>query len=57
VEDLDRQVLALLAEELLALLTENHAGPVVRIHDVVANVEVLALQQFDVEIGVSRLFN
>jgi hypothetical protein len=57
VEDLDREVFALLTEKLLALLAENHSGPVVRIHNVVANVEVLALQQFDLEIGVSRLFN
>jgi hypothetical protein len=57
VEDLDRQVLSLLAEELLALLAENHTGRVVRIDDVVANVEFLAMQNFDLEIGVGRLFN
>ena len=51
------RVLALLAEELLALLAEDDAGPVVRIDDVVANLEVLAMQHFDLEIGVSRLFN
>jgi hypothetical protein len=57
VEDLDRQVLALLAEELLALLAEHDTGPVVRIDDVVANLEVLALQHLDLEIGVSRFVN
>jgi hypothetical protein len=57
VEDLDRQVLALLAEELHALLAEKHTGPGVRIDDVVANVELLAVQNFDLEIGVGRLFN
>jgi len=30
---------------------------VVRIDDVVANVELFAMQNFDLEIGVSRLFN
>jgi hypothetical protein len=35
VEDLDREVLALLAEDLLLLLLEDLAGPVMRIDDVV----------------------
>jgi hypothetical protein len=39
VEDLDRQVLAALAEDLARLLLEDLAGPVVRIDDVVADVE------------------
>jgi hypothetical protein len=36
VEDLDREVLALLAEDLLDLLLQDLARPVVRIDDVVA---------------------
>jgi hypothetical protein len=36
VKDLDRQVVPLLAEEVLCLLLENHPSPVVRIDDVVA---------------------
>jgi hypothetical protein len=43
VEDLDRQVLALLSEDLLLLLLEDLAGTVVRIDDVVADLEVDAL--------------
>ena len=40
VEDLDREVLALLAEDLLLLLLEDLAGAVVRIDDVVADLEL-----------------
>jgi hypothetical protein len=39
VQDLDRQVLALLAEDLARLLLEDLASPVVGIDDVVADVE------------------
>ena len=39
-EDLDRQVVPLLAEEVPALLLQHHASSVVRIHDVVALAEV-----------------
>jgi hypothetical protein len=39
VQDLDRQVVPVLAEEVLGLLHEDHAGPVVRIDDVVADLE------------------
>jgi hypothetical protein len=40
VEDLDREVLAALAEDLARFLLEDLAGPVVRIDDVVADVEL-----------------
>jgi hypothetical protein len=40
VEDLDREVLALLAEYLPALLLEDLAGPVVRVDDVVTDLEL-----------------
>jgi len=39
VQDLDRQILALLAEDLARLLLEDLASPVVGIDDVVADVE------------------
>jgi hypothetical protein len=37
VEDLDREVLALLAENLLLLLLQDLAGPVMRVDDVIAD--------------------
>jgi hypothetical protein len=40
VEDLDGEVLLLLTEDLLALLLEDLAGPVMRIDDVVADFEL-----------------
>ena len=40
VEDLDREVLALLAEDLLRFLLEDLAGPVMRVDDVVADLEL-----------------
>jgi len=40
VEDLDREVLLLLTEDLLALLFEDLAGPVMGIDDVVADLEL-----------------
>jgi hypothetical protein len=43
VKDLDRQVLALLPEDLLLLLFEDLACPMVRVDDVVADLEVDAL--------------
>jgi hypothetical protein len=43
VEDLDREVLAHLAEDLLVFLLDDLAGPMVRIDDVVADLEVDAL--------------
>jgi hypothetical protein len=47
VEDLDRQVLALLAEDVLELLLEDLTSPVVRIDDVVADLELDVLQLGD----------
>jgi hypothetical protein len=44
VEDLDREVVALLAEDLLGLLLDDPAGPVVRVDDGVADLEVDALR-------------
>jgi hypothetical protein len=52
VEDLDRQVLTLLAEDLLLLLLQDLAGAVVRIDDLVADLVVdvrrLPLELLDV---------
>jgi hypothetical protein len=39
-EDLDRQILAPLAEDLLLLLLDHLAGAVMRIDDVVADLEL-----------------
>jgi hypothetical protein len=39
VQDLDCQVVPLLAEEVLGLLLQHHPSPVVRIDDVVADLE------------------
>jgi hypothetical protein len=39
VQDLDRQVVALFAEESLALPLQHDAGPVMRVDDVVAGLE------------------
>ncbi|MFL5885544.1 MAG: hypothetical protein ACJ77M_10780 [Thermoleophilaceae bacterium] len=36
-EDLDREVLPLLAEDLLLLLLQDLAGPVMRVDDVIAD--------------------
>jgi hypothetical protein len=41
VEDLDGQVLALLAEDLLLLLLEDLAGTVVRVDDLIADLVLL----------------
>jgi hypothetical protein len=40
VEDLDGEVLLLLTEDLLGFLLEDLAGPVVRVDDVVADLEL-----------------
>jgi hypothetical protein len=40
VEDLDREIFLLLTEDLLALLLEDLAGPVMGIDDVVADFEL-----------------
>jgi hypothetical protein len=37
VEDLDGQVLTLLAEDLLLLLLQDLAGPMMRVYDVIAD--------------------
>jgi hypothetical protein len=51
VEDLDREVLALLAEDVLLFLLDDLTGPVMRVHDVVAHGEVDALDlTADVEV-------
>jgi hypothetical protein len=42
VQDLDGEVLAPLAEDLLVLLLEDLAGAVMRVYDVVADLEVEA---------------
>jgi hypothetical protein len=49
VEDLDGEVLALLAEDLLLFLAEDLAGPVMRIDDVVADLELDRLDLTDLE--------
>ncbi len=49
-EDLDRQVLARLAEKILGLLGEDDAGAVVRVDDVVTDVEV-ATEVLELEAG------
>jgi hypothetical protein len=54
--DLDRQVVALVSQELLRLLLENDAGPVVWINDVVANLEVDD-QRLGLEAGLDLLFD
>jgi hypothetical protein len=56
VEDLDRQVLAGLPEDLLLLLLEDLAGAVVRIDDVVADLEVDALGLDDLQVLDDLLF-
>jgi hypothetical protein len=51
VEDLDREVLALLAEDVLLFLLDDLTGAVMRVHDVVAHGEVDALDlTADVEV-------
>jgi hypothetical protein len=49
VEDLDGEVLPLLAEDLLLLLAEDLAGAVVRIDDVVSDLELDRLDLTDLE--------
>jgi hypothetical protein len=57
VEDLDGEVLALLPEDLLVLLLQDLAGPVVRIDDAVADLELDALDlALDLEILEKLLF-
>jgi hypothetical protein len=54
VQDLDGQVVALLAEELLRLLADHDAGPMVRVDDVVARLEC-ALDGADLVIALRVL--
>jgi hypothetical protein len=56
VEDLDGQVIAALAEDLLLLLLDDLSGAVVRIDDVVADREVDALR-LSVELEVLDLLD
>jgi hypothetical protein len=58
VEDLDRQVLALLPHQLLGLLLEHLAGPVVGIDDLVAHLELADIDDvfFFFETGLNRFF-
>jgi hypothetical protein len=56
VEDLDGEVLALLTEDLLGLLLEDLAGPVVGIDDVVADLEIDVLDLDDLEV-LNRVFD
>jgi hypothetical protein len=53
VQDLDRQVFALLTKELLRLLGQDDSCTVVWIDDVVADFEI-ALESLDFEVGVRR---
>jgi len=53
VEDLDREVIPPLPQYLRRFLRDNNAGPVVRIDDVVANVEV-PVQRFYLGTGLCR---
>jgi hypothetical protein len=56
VEDLDGEVLALLTEDLLGLLLEDLAGPMVGIDDVVADLEIDVLDLDDLEV-LNRVFD
>jgi hypothetical protein len=58
VEDLDGEVLALLTEHLAGLLLEDLAGPVVRVHDVVTELELDVLDlDDDLEVLEQLLFD
>jgi hypothetical protein len=54
VEDLDRQVVTLLPKQILRLLLQDDAGPVVRIDDLVALLEVTDVDDLFLETGRSR---
>jgi hypothetical protein len=56
VEDLDGEVLTLLAEDLLGLLLEDLPGPVMRVHHVVADLELDVLDLGDLEV-LDRFFD
>jgi hypothetical protein len=57
VQDLDGEVLALLTEHLAPLLLEDLTGPVVRIHDVVTELELDVLDRAVGEILQQLLFD
>jgi hypothetical protein len=58
VQDLDRQVVALFPQEILALLLEDNTGPVMGVDDVIALVEIRdELDLLDLlEAGLDRFF-
>jgi hypothetical protein len=56
VQDLDGEVLALLTEHLLDFLLEDLPGPVMRIDDVVADLEIDVDDLGDVEVFQDLLF-
>jgi hypothetical protein len=58
VEDLDGEVLALLAEDLLVLLLQDLAGPMMGVYDAVADLEVDGLDlALDIEVFQELLFS
>jgi hypothetical protein len=56
VEDLDRQILAALAEDLLALLAQDSAGAVMRVYDAIADLELNVLRYGDRRQLIQLLF-
>jgi hypothetical protein len=56
VKDLDREVVTLVAQEILALSLQDHPRPVVRIDDVVADLEC-ALDGADLRADLGPFFN
>jgi len=57
VQDLDGEVLTLLTKDLLVLLLEYLAGPVVRVDDVVADREIDVLDDASLLQGFQGLFD
>jgi hypothetical protein len=56
VEDLNRQILPLTPHQVLGLLLENLAGPVVRVDDLVALLEVTGQIEVLLEADLRRFF-
>ena len=54
VEDVDGQVVAAFSHQVLGLLLQDHACAVMRIDDVVTDLEV-AVKRFEFEVGYRRL--
>jgi len=52
VEDLDREVLPLYVHDVLGLLLENNAGPVVGVDDLVALLEITDVLDVVLEAGL-----